>query len=90
MWLNQPERMRRHILGPKTRPIDARIVPLGRCCRMRALGERGVLFGEQALQPVPRTVPNWEAARIFLEVVRSGSFRAASENLGQSVNALMR
>jgi len=34
--------------------------------------------------------PDWEAVRIFLEVVRRGSFRAASECLGQSVNVLRR
>jgi DNA-binding transcriptional LysR family regulator len=35
-------------------------------------------------------VTDWEAARIFLEVVRKGSFRAAAEHLGQSINALRR
>ncbi|MES2473351.1 MAG: LysR family transcriptional regulator [Pseudomonadota bacterium] len=38
----------------------------------------------------PRIVEDWEAAHIFLEVARSGSFRAASQSLGQSVNALRR
>jgi len=36
------------------------------------------------------TVPDWEAAHIFLEVARCGSFRAAAQKLGQSVNALRR
>ena len=36
------------------------------------------------------TVPDWEAAHIFLEVARSGSFRAAAQKLRQSVNALRR
>jgi len=35
-------------------------------------------------------VPDWEAAHIFLEVARCGSFRAAALKLGQSVNALRR
>lgn len=39
--------------------------------------------------PTP-IVPNWEAAHIFLEVARCGSFRAAAQKLGQSVNALRR
>jgi len=38
----------------------------------------------------PPTVPDWEAAHIFLEVARCGSFRAAAQKLGQSVNALRR
>ena len=33
---------------------------------------------------------DWEAAHIFLEVARCGGFRAASQKLGQSVNALRR
>ncbi|HKX64316.1 MAG TPA: LysR family transcriptional regulator [Rhizomicrobium sp.] len=36
------------------------------------------------------TVSDWEAAHIFLEVARSGSFRAAAQKLRQSVNALRR
>jgi DNA-binding transcriptional LysR family regulator len=35
-------------------------------------------------------IPDWEAAHIFLEVARCGSFRAAAQKLGQSVNALRR
>jgi DNA-binding transcriptional LysR family regulator len=35
-------------------------------------------------------VSDWEAAHIFLEVARCGSFRAAAQKLGQSVNALRR
>lgn len=38
----------------------------------------------------PRTIPDWEAAHIFLEVARCGSFRAAADRLDQSVNALRR
>jgi DNA-binding transcriptional LysR family regulator len=33
---------------------------------------------------------DWDAARIFLEVARSGSFRSAAERLGLSINALRR
>ena len=36
------------------------------------------------------TVSDWEAAHIFLEVARCGSFRAAAQKLKQSVNALRR
>jgi DNA-binding transcriptional LysR family regulator len=35
-------------------------------------------------------IPDWEAAHIFLEVARCGGFRAASQKLDQSVNALRR
>ena len=45
---------------------------------------------EQWATVEPQTVPNWEAAHIFLEVARCGSFRAASQKLAQSVNALRR
>lgn len=38
----------------------------------------------------PRVVPDWEAAHIFLEVARCGSFRAAAQKLRTSVNALRR
>src|SRR5215468_11936283 len=33
---------------------------------------------------------DWDAARIFLEVVRCGSFRSAAERLGLSINAVRR
>lgn len=57
---------------------------------MQPLMERGVPQGEHALVIEPRGVPDWEAARIFLEVVRSGSFRAAATKLRQSINAVRR
>ena len=38
----------------------------------------------------PRLLADWEAVHVFLEVARSGSFRAASDKLRQSVNALRR
>ncbi len=58
--------------------------------RMQSLEEQGVPQGEHALLVKPRRVPDWETVRIFLEVMRSGSFRAASDRLGQSINALRR
>ena len=39
----------------------------------------------------PRTAPlDWDTARVFLEVARQKSFRAAAGALGDSVNALRR
>ena len=58
--------------------------------RLQSLEEHGVPQGEHALLVKPRRVPDWETVRIFLEVIRSGSFRGASEKLGQSINALRR
>ena len=58
--------------------------------RMQSLEQQGVPQGEHALLVKPRRVPDWETVRIFLEVMRSGSFRAASDRLGQSINALRR
>lgn len=58
--------------------------------RMQSLEEQGVPQDEHALLVKPRRVPDWETVRIFLEVLRSGSFRAASDRLGQSINALRR
>jgi DNA-binding transcriptional LysR family regulator len=57
---------------------------------MHSFSDRGVPPEErlQARGQAPR--PDWEAIRIFLEVVRCGSFRSASERLGLSVNALRR
>ena len=57
---------------------------------MHALDERGVPKAEQAMRAMSKPAPDWESARIFLEVVRAGSFRKASEASGQSVNALRR
>jgi DNA-binding transcriptional LysR family regulator len=58
--------------------------------RLQSLEEQGVPQGEHALLVKPRRAPDWETVRIFLEVLRSGSFRAASDRLGQSINALRR
>jgi DNA-binding transcriptional LysR family regulator len=57
---------------------------------MQALDERGVPQGEQAMRAAARAAPDWESARVFLEVTRAGSFRSAAEVCGQSVNALRR
>ncbi len=57
---------------------------------MYASGEHGVPHGEHVAKPNAKTLPDWEGARLFLEVVRRGSFRAAADNLGSSVNALRR
>jgi DNA-binding transcriptional LysR family regulator len=57
---------------------------------MHAVDERGVPQTEHAMQPAIRNTPDWESARIFLELVRAGSFRKASQKCGQSVNALRR
>src|ERR1700759_5350965 len=57
---------------------------------MQVLEERGVLYGEQALLGTARGVPDWEAVRTALEVVRNGSFRAAAEHMGTSINVLRR
>ena len=35
-------------------------------------------------------LPDWDAARVFLEVARCGSFRSAAERLGLSINAVRR
>src|SRR5579872_3229772 len=57
---------------------------------MQLSEERGVLYGEQALQTARRGVPDWESIHISLEVIRKGSFRAAAEHLGTSINVLRR
>lgn len=42
----------------------------------------------QRLAPIREGVLDWEGARVFLEIGRTGSFRAASQSLHQSTNAL--
>jgi len=57
---------------------------------MQTMPQRGVPPAEhQESLPTGHT-PDWESVRIFLEVVRCGSFRATSEYLGQSVNVVRR
>lgn len=41
-------------------------------------------------RPSTESRADWEAVHVFLEVVRCGSFRAAADRLGHSVNALRR
>lgn len=56
---------------------------------MHSLAERPVPVPEQS-NYAQRALPDWEGARLFLEIVRRGSFRAAAETLHISVNALRR
>jgi DNA-binding transcriptional LysR family regulator len=57
---------------------------------MHLSDERGVLSWEQALQPARKGAVDWESIHISLEVIRNGSFRAAAEHLGTSINVLRR
>lgn len=57
---------------------------------MQLSPERRVPPAEHLETRVQRLVTDWETIRAFLEVVRCGSFRSASEKTGQSVNALRR
>lgn len=57
---------------------------------MRASQPQAFLYGAQALRGTPRGVPDWEAVRTALEVVHHGSFRAAAEESGTSINVLRR
>ncbi len=56
---------------------------------MIAMRERRVPQKEQG-PSTAREMPDWDATRIFLQVARTGSIRAAAAELGQSVNALRR
>ena len=51
--------------------------------------ERGVPQ-EERQKAVLGGLTDWDAARVFLEVVRCGSFRSAAERLGLSINAVRR
>src|SRR5579863_2176789 len=57
---------------------------------MRLIENPHPLYGERAMQGVPKGVPDWEAVRTALEVIRYGSFRAAAEHMGTSINVLRR
>jgi len=57
---------------------------------MRSSQKKDGPYREQWAAVEPRMVTDWEAAHIFLEVVRSGSFRTAARKLQQSVNRLRR
>jgi DNA-binding transcriptional LysR family regulator len=61
---------------------------------MQPVRDMGVPEMERDHSPVTNTAPRilseWDGVRVFLQVVRHGSFRAAAEHLGQSVNVLRR
>jgi DNA-binding transcriptional LysR family regulator len=52
--------------------------------------KRGVPQEERQKVPLSGSLTDWDAARIFLEVTRCGSFRSAAERLGLSINAVRR
>ena len=56
---------------------------------MHSLAERGVPL-EERLKTNISGLSDWDAARIFLEVVRCGSFRSAAERLSLSINVVRR
>src|SRR5919206_1172387 len=56
---------------------------------MHLLAERGVPL-EERQKAILGGLSDWDAARIFLEVVRCGSFRSAAERLSLSINAVRR
>jgi DNA-binding transcriptional LysR family regulator len=56
---------------------------------MHLAAERGVPQ-EERIKVALGGLPDWDAARIFLEVVRCGSFRSAAERLDLSINAVRR
>src|SRR5258708_14222983 len=51
--------------------------------------ERGVPR-EERQKAALGTLTDWDAARVFLEVVRCGSFRSAAERLELSINVVRR
>jgi DNA-binding transcriptional LysR family regulator len=57
---------------------------------MQTPQQRGVPIPEREGYGHGSATTNWDAIRIFLEVARRGSFRSASDQLGQSINALRR
>lgn len=56
---------------------------------MRLIPERGVHLLEHQQADAQASV-DWDNARVFLEVVRCGSFRSAAERLDQSINVIRR
>jgi DNA-binding transcriptional LysR family regulator len=58
--------------------------------RLYRVAERGVSPDEHPQAATPGRAPDWESIRLFLEIVRRGSFRSASESLGVSINVLRR
>src|SRR4030088_1211744 len=59
----------------------------GHC--MRLVLDRGVPQ-EERHKTALGSLTDWDAARVFLEVVRCGSFRSAAERLELSINAVRR
>src|SRR4051812_25432901 len=56
---------------------------------MRLVLDRGVPQ-EERQKVALGSLTDWDAARVFLEVVRRGSFRSAAERLGLSINVVRR
>ena len=56
---------------------------------MRPVLDRGVPQ-EERHRAALGSLTDWDAARIFLEVVRCGSFRSAAERLDLSINLVRR
>src|SRR6202051_4222698 len=56
---------------------------------MRLVLERGVPQEERQKGAIG-SLTDWDAARVFLEVVRCGSFRSAAERLELSINVVRR
>jgi len=56
---------------------------------MRLMLERGVPQ-EEHNRAASDGLTDWDAARVFLEVVRCGSFRSAAERLELSINVVRR
>jgi DNA-binding transcriptional LysR family regulator len=57
---------------------------------MQPLPNRGVPISQRDASAEVASTPDWETIHTFLEVVRRGSFRSASDHLGLSINALRR
>ena len=57
---------------------------------MQTIIARGVPLDGPRKKTGARGAPDWEGTRIFLETIRHGSFRSASDALKLSLNALRR
>jgi DNA-binding transcriptional LysR family regulator len=66
-------------------PAARAVKPAARSPSGRAAPAKAV-----AGKPALASLTDWDAARIFLEVVRAGSFRSAAERLTLSINAVRR
>ena len=58
--------------------------------RLYRVVDRGVSSDEHPQLSGSGRAPDWESIRLFLEIVRRGSFRSASDSLGISINVLRR